>query len=309
MPGLDGLSLVRALRSHPKTQALPAILLTARAGEDDALEGLGSGADDYIVKPFSSRELRARIRTHLELARMRRVAIESAMKDTFIGVASHELRTPLMILKLQLELTTREAAAPSAGVRVDAVRRAIARMESLVEELLTISAVKTGAFALHREREDLASICKVAAEEQMLIAHRRVSIELPAEPTIAFVDPQRVQQVVGNLLSNALKYSPSDRPVALRLRRTEGEAVIAVRDEGPGIPADALPHLFDRFHRVPGIEVRSGSGTGLGLGLFISEAIVRRHGGRIEVETELGRGSTFSVRLPLAEGRGTEVVP
>jgi signal transduction histidine kinase len=315
MPGLDGLALVRALRANARTRSVPAILLTARAGEDAALEGLGSGADDYIIKPFSSRELRARIATHLELARMRREAAESAMKDTFIGIASHELRTPLMTLKLQLELLTRAArrepaeCVPSGGPQFEAIRRGIARMEDVVDELLTVSAVKTGALALHREREDLVPICKNAADEQMLIAQRRVAVELPREPTFAFVDSQRVRQVVSSLLSNALKFSPPDRPVALRLRRADGEAVIAVRDEGPGIPPEALPHLFERFYRVPGTEVVSGSRAGLGLGLFISQAIVSRHGGRIEVETELGHGSTFSVRLPLDEGHAAQGAP
>ena len=94
MPEVDGLALVRALRSAPDTHSIPAILITARTGEDATLEGLGSGADDFIVKPFFSRELRARVHTHIELARMRRDAAEAAMKDTFIGMVSHELRTP-----------------------------------------------------------------------------------------------------------------------------------------------------------------------------------------------------------------------
>ena len=111
MPRMDGLALVRALHSTLNTRSVPAILLTARAGEEAALEGLGSGADDYVVKPFSSRELRARVHTHLVLARMRAEAAESAMKDRFMGIASHELRTPLMTMKLQLELLARDVAA------------------------------------------------------------------------------------------------------------------------------------------------------------------------------------------------------
>jgi signal transduction histidine kinase len=105
--------------------------------------------------------------------------------------------------------------------------------------------------------------------------------------------------VVGNLLSNALKYSAPERPVVVRLRHADGTAVISVHDQGPGIPADALPHLFEQFYRAPRVEVRSGSRTGLGLGLTISRAIVARHGGSIEVESEVGRGSTFSLHLPL----------
>jgi signal transduction histidine kinase len=174
-------------------------------------------------------------------------------------------------------------------------------MEGLVDELLTVSAVKTGSLSLRCAREDLAPICRSAVDDQMLITKRAVSVELPATPAFAMVDAKRVMQVVGNLLSNALRYSAPERPVVLRLRQAEGEAIIEVRDEGPGIPPDAVPHLFERFYRVPGIDVRAGSQAGLGLGLFLSQVIVRRHGGRIDVDTEVGRGSTFSVVLPLAE--------
>jgi signal transduction histidine kinase len=306
MPGLDGLALVRALRANGSTRSVPAILLTARAGEDAALEGLGSGADDYVVKPFSSRELRARIRTHLQLAQARREAAQSAMKDAFLGVASHELRTPLMNLKLQLELLGRETGASvhAAASRLDAVRRSVARIEDLADELLTVSAVRTGTLVLSRAREDLAALCRASATEQGHIAQRSVSLDLPPEPMFATVDARRLRQVLDNLLSNALKYSPPDRPVVLQLRRANGDAVVAVHDEGPGIPDDALPHLFEGLYRVPGVEVFAGSRTGLGLGLFVSQAIVSHHGGRIDVRSRPGEGSTFSVHLPLSERSG-----
>jgi signal transduction histidine kinase len=304
MPGLDGLALVRAIRSESSTCAIPVILVTARAGEDAALEGLGSRADDYVVKPFSSRELLARIQTHLELARVRREAAEAAMKDAFIGVVSHELRTPLTSIKFQAQLLADQTAK---GVRLkgagfDVLQRGVARMERLVDDLLSLSAIKSGTFTVRPERVDLASICSSAAQEQSVIARREVSLDLPSAGVLACVDSQRVQQAVGNLLSNALRYSPRDRPVTLRLRGTGTEAVVSVSDEGPGIPPEALPRLFERFYRVPGLEERAGSGTGLGLGLYVSRVIVERHGGHIEIESQRGRGSTFSVHLPLARG-------
>ncbi len=306
MPGIDGIALVRALRANANTRSVPAILLTARAGEDAALEGLGSGADDYIVKPFSSRELRARVRTHLELASSRREAAQSAMKDAFLGVASHELRTPLMNLKLQLELLARETGASThaAANRLDAVRRSVARIEDLADELLTVSAVRTDTLVLHRTREDLAALCRAAATEQSRIAQRDVSLDLPSEPMFATVDARRLRQVLDNLLSNALKYSPTDTPVVLQLKRANGDAVLAVHDRGPGIPDSALPHLFEGLYRVPGIDVYAGSRTGLGLGLFVSRAIVGRHGGHIDVRSQPGEGSTFAVHLPISERNG-----
>jgi signal transduction histidine kinase len=304
MPGVDGLALVRALRSSPDYRSIPAILITARSGEDATLEGLGSGADDFIVKPFFSRELRARVHTHIELARMRRDAAEAAMKDTFIGMISHELRTPLTSLKLQILLLAKQVEKSTAfSARLENLHRNVTRMEAMVDDLLSFSAIKAGALALRREQADLAAICQLAAEEQMLIAQRKITVEVPSEPVLAFVDPRLIQQVLSNLLSNALKYSSPPRSVVLRLRIVEGESVISVQDQGPGIPSDAVPHLFDHFYRAPRVEVRSGSRAGLGLGLAICKAIVTAHEGRIEVESEVGRGSTFFVHLPLAGAR------
>jgi signal transduction histidine kinase len=304
MPGIDGLALVRALRSSPEYRWIPAILITARAGEDAALEGLGSGADDFIVKPFFSRELRARVQTHIELARMRRDVAEAAMKDTFIGMVSHELRTPLTSLRLQVLLLGRQAEKGTTfSARVESLHRNVTRMEALVDDLLSFSAIKARGLALRREQVDLASICQLAAEEQMLITQRKVNVEVPSEPVLTLVDARLIQQVVSNLLSNAIKYSSPPSPVVLRLSIVEGEAVMSVQDQGPGIPSDAVPHLFDQFYRAPKIEVRSGSRAGLGLGLAICKAIVRAHDGRIEVESEIGRGSTFRVHLPLAGAR------
>jgi signal transduction histidine kinase len=308
MPGLDGLALVRAIRDDSSTRAIPVILVTARAGEDAALEGLGGGADDYVVKPFSSRELLARVQTRLELARVRREAGEAAMKEAFVGVVSHELRTPLTSIKFQAQLlagqTAKGAHLKGAG-SLEVLQRGVARMERLVDDLLSLSAIKSGTFTVRPERADLVSICSSAAQEQSVIAKREVSLDLPPARVLACVDSQRIQQAVGNLLSNALRYSPRDRPVTLRLRGTGTEAIVSVRDEGPGIPPEALPHLFERFYRVPGLEGSGGSPTGLGLGLYVSHAIVERHGGRIEIQSQRGRGSTFSVHLPLA-GRSTE---
>ena len=139
----------------------------------------------------------------------------------------------------------------------------------------------------------------------MLIAQRKVTVEVPSEPTLALVDSRLVQQVVSNLLSNALKYSSPERSVLLQLRIVEGEAVISVQDQGPGIPADVVPHLFEHFYRAPMVEVRSGSRAGLGLGLAISKAIVTAHGGRIEVESENRSGQ--HVLRPPPSRRGLHV--
>ncbi|MGZ3665804.1 MAG: sensor histidine kinase, partial [Ktedonobacterales bacterium] len=153
--------------------------------------------------------------------------------------------------------------------------------------------------ALHVEQCDLAEVCRTAAAEQMDVSEREIVLLLPEGYIQVNADADRISQVLANLLSNALKYSACDRPVTLSLHRERREVVISVHDEGAGIPEDLLPHLFDRFYRVPGVQVQSGSGVGLGLGLYISKEIVEQHGGRIWAKGSIGSGSTFSFSLPL----------
>jgi signal transduction histidine kinase len=301
MPGLDGMALLRALRSHPLTHAVPVVLLSAQAGDEVVLEGLGGGADDYLRKPFSARELLARVRTHVELARARREAAESQMKDSFLGIASHELRTPLTALKLGVQYLERKYGGSDSplAARLALCDRAIGRMQVLIDDMLSVSAIKSGHLSLKRQQTDLVATCMAAAQELDLVTTLPVTLDLPSEPLFGNVDEDRVLQVVHNLLSNARKYSPPDRPVILQLRRHGDMAHLAVIDQGPGIPHEQLAGLFQRFHRVPGISVQSGAQTGLGLGLYICKAIVEQHHGRIWVDSEPGLGSTFHVLLPL----------
>lgn len=222
-------------------------------------------------------------------------------KDEFLGIASHELKTPLTTLKMLAQLTRRRLEREGLlgvdhGARME---RAIARMERLVNDLLDVSRIESGRLALHMEPCDLVDVCRMAAEEQMAVTEREISLLLPEDAVQVIADPDRIDQVLANLLSNALKYSARDRAVTLSLHRNKSEAVISVRDEGAGIPEELLPHLFDRFYRVPGVQVQSGSGVGLGLGLYISKEIVERHGGHIWVTAGIGSGSKFSFSLPL----------
>lgn len=226
-------------------------------------------------------------------------------KDEFLSIASHELKTPLTSIKGLAQIVQRRlerAGSPEAAHLVK-MGRAIGRMEMLVNDLLDISRIESGRLALRTEHADLVALCHQVADEQRAATGRRISVEIPQAPVTLEMDVDRISQVLANLLSNALKYSPADRPVVLSARTTDSEATLRVVDQGPGIPADELPHVFERFYRVPGITIQTGSGVGMGLGLYICHEIVERHGGRIWAESAPGKGSIFNVVLPVTPAR------
>ncbi|MFL5355621.1 ATP-binding protein [Archangium sp.] len=309
MPRLDGVGLLRALRAAPHTKELPLLLLSARAGEEATLEGLGSGADDYLVKPFSARELLARVHSNLDRVRMRReVARERAhvetlmeairARDDFLSVASHELKTPLAAFQLNLNAIERGLSTVSehnVGGRLDVARRSVRRLARLIETLLDVSQLTTGRMQLVPAQVDLAElVAEVVAEVQ--VDARRLATPLSVRlesPLAGHFDPDRMEQVVHNLLSNALKFGQG-RPVELTLR-SEGPVVqLTVVDHGIGIPAADRARVFERFERA--VPVRNYGG--LGLGLWVTRQVVEAHHGHILIEETPGGGATFHVRLP-----------
>ncbi|HEY7347001.1 MAG TPA: PAS domain S-box protein [Ktedonobacterales bacterium] len=238
----------------------------------------------------------------------------NAHMDAFLGMAGHELKTPLTSVKLALQLAERrihrlvqceKAEGADLAPFLEQVARAehqTDRLDRLVNDLLDVSRVRAGKLELHPEPADLAAIIREAVEEQRQAASdRRLSLQLSADQHILVTaDTDRIGQVVTNYLTNALKYSPVDRPIHVGLAMDGQHARVWVRDEGPGLPAEEQEHIWERFHRVKGIEVQSGSGAGLGLGLHICQTIVERHQGQVGVESAPGQGSTFWFTLPLA---------
>ena len=223
-------------------------------------------------------------------------------KDEFVGIASHELKTPLTSLKILAQLLGRKLRAsgdPRDQEQAARMDVSITRMERLISDLLDVSLMQEGRLALSQRPTDLGALCAEAVNEQRLLTQRTITYSGPdGAPLMVYADPERIYQVVINLLSNALKYSPAKEPVAVRAYGLGAECVVSVHDHGSGVPPEAIDHIFDRFFRVPGMQVQSGSGVGLGLGLNISREIINRHDGRIWVESKLGHGSTFSFALP-----------
>ncbi len=223
-------------------------------------------------------------------------------KDEFVGIASHELKTPLTTLKILAQLLARRLEASGESQEAEQARRmqvSITRMERLINDLLDVSLIREGQLPLQLATTDLVEVCAEVIGEQELLSHRHIRFSAPThERMLVQADRERIYQVLTNLLSNAIKYSPATEPVIVRARVTDTECIVTVHDHGPGVPAEAVGHIFDRFYRVPVMQVQSGSGFGLGLGLHISKEIIDRHGGRLWVESKLGHGSEFSFALP-----------
>jgi signal transduction histidine kinase len=240
-----------------------------------------------------------------------------AQMDTFLGIASHELKTPLTSLKLSLQLAERrlrtvtrekngEPAGTDSGLQSAAEQlirttQQVERLDRLVNDLVDVSRIQAGKLELRLDDADLVAIVRGVVEEQEQAApERTIRLLCPADLSVPVtVDAGRIEQVVTNFLTNALKYSPADRPVEIGVEVEPEQVRVWVRDHGPGLPVEDQERIWERFHQVKGVEVQTGGGVGLGLGLYISRMIVERHQGQVGVESARGSGSTFWFTLPL----------
>lgn len=319
LPEVDELeALVRMRACAPK---VPIVVQTPREDEELALRALQHGAQDYLTTGVidSDRLLVRTIRYAIERGRHRfelealtealraqnvELAALNAQKDRFLGIAAHDLRNPLGVVLGYTDLLI----GGSAGALNDDQHQILSTIRSnaeymlgLLEDLLDFSTIQAHGLRLNLEPTDLALVVReTVALERMLAALKGIEIRLqpPQELPLLSLDARKVRQVVENLLSNAIKFSHRGTAVGVELGATDEHVVITVRDHGVGIPRSELERLFRPFGKT------SARGTGgersTGLGLAIVYNIVVAHGGRIEVESEVGSGSTFRVLLPRA---------
>jgi heavy metal sensor kinase len=222
-------------------------------------------------------------------------------QQQFLADASHELRTPLTILRGEIEVALRrDRAAADYRATLESCREEIERLTALTDNLLALARADAGEIPAVQEKLLLADIGQRAAQSLAPLADKTgvaVTLELDAAVNVRG-DPVALERLAINLLENALRYSPRGETATLRVSRDNGQAVLEVADTGPGISAEHLPRLFDRFYRVD--RARSRQLGGSGLGLAIVKSLAEAHGGSVAVTSELGRGSVFTVRLPLA---------
>ena len=446
MPNLDGFGLLRALREDPRTRSVPVVMLSARAGEESRVEGLTSGADDYLIKPFSAKELVARVRTHLELGRLRVAAetersrlvslfeqapaaiavlrgptfvyevsnprhddlmqrrdlvgktfveafpepgseavrqilhrvyttgerhlerelsiklertadgepedtyfdfvydpfraadgsvegimvlgfevterVQSAQKlrtaradaeraslakDEFLAMLGHELRNPLAPIVTTLQLLRLRGGDRAEPERI-IIERQVKHLTTLVDDLLDVSAITRGKIELKLERLELSLLVDRAIEIASPLMEQRnhdLIVKVPRRGLQVDVDPIRIAQIVSNLLTNAAKYTDPGGRIVVSAQVIGGEVELRVADNGIGISAQMLPHVFELF--VQERQAIDRARGGLGLGLAIVQNLMTMHGGTVSVTSKgPGNGSTFTIRLRSAEARVDE---
>jgi PAS domain S-box-containing protein len=217
-------------------------------------------------------------------------------KDDFISIASHELKTPLTSLKASLQLLDRMKTSPTALLPklIEQCNKSMGKISELVEELLNVTRINEGKMLLNKKKFNLIQMVDECCSHVIQLGTHELVVD--GERNLEIVaDENRIQQVVINFINNAIKYAPKSKQIFLTIEHSTHSVRFSLRDTGPGIPADKLPHLFERYYRVDpkGIQV-----SGLGLGLYISADIIERHGGEIGAESIEGVGSTFWFTLP-----------
>jgi PAS domain S-box-containing protein len=437
MPNLDGYGLLKALRADPRTATTTVILLSARAGEESRLEGLTTGAEDYLVKPFLAQELIARVNAHLRLSRARRetqreledffensvLAVHwaapdgtllrvnraeldllgypshdyvghniaefhvdpdvvadlmgrlaagesvhncparlrardgsiryvmisangrwedgrfvqarcftrdvtelrlaeeerlrllhveqearrtaeaaSRAKDEFLAMLAHELRNPLGVILNGLKILDRVGHADDEPARIRALMtRQTEHLARLLDDLLDLARISQGRIELRKEPIDLRTVVDFAVESErhrLVAKSQALDIAMPPVPVMIYADQARMQQVVGNLIHNASKYTPERGRVTVSVEPARDEVRVRVRDTGVGIPPEKLAAIFDLFVQLDTSPDRAQGG--LGIGLTLVRRLVEQHGGTVRAESEgLGHGTEFIVTVPL----------
>jgi signal transduction histidine kinase len=297
MPGIDGAEVCRQIRADAGLRHTKIIMVSGKSGVSERLAAYQAGADDYITKPFDADELLAKIQVYL---RLKSVEELDQFKTGVLTLLAHEARTPLnsLIGPAEMLMSEDQMDAEERRLLVEMVYSAAKRLHRFFENAMLLSALKSGKWQLHPAPAELCNVVREAiGEAAPAAAERRVKIEpqFEAGPTIC-LDRREIKRVLAAILDNAVRFSPPNACVGVRVWRHNGDVCVSVSDRGKGIDPDYLPHVFEELSD-PDIDHHS---QGQGLSLAIARHVVQQHNGTISVENAGGAGATFTVRLPEA---------
>ncbi len=313
MPNMNGFQTCRAIREKYSLYQLPVMFVTAKFQVRDIVEGFDIGANDYIVKPFDAKELIARVKTLVKLKKLTAAneALRKAreMSEQFHLMTVHDLKNPLTSIIIRSEFLEKQLDKNSQLFEhASAIKKAAKVMVELLEDFIEMSKIESGKLVLNKTKVDVNKLIMEIIDENLSAAEEKnQSLKFspgPAGRTYVFGDPQRIREIVDNLVSNAIKYSPLGKPIEIKVKIVEDDGnqsvEISVKDEGQGLTEEDIKNVFSKFKKLSAKPTGKESSTGLGLS--IAKELTEAHGGKIWVESQYGEGSVFYVRLPLYEG-------
>lgn len=314
MPEMNGFELAELMRGKEATKSIPIIFVTAGAIDaKSTFMGYDAGAVDFLYKPIDVRIVKNKVRVFKELAKQKQIIqnqigqLSQALKwrDEFLSIASHELKTPLTTLSLQNQMALLKLSKKDSEMNPQEEKlkkmyvnngKQLSKLNRLIEDLLDTTKIKAGTLTVSPEKTNFSTLISEVIEryDEQLAHMRSVSIDID-DSIYVNCDAFRTEQVIVNLISNAVKYAPNS-DMYVTLRKFDNLAVLKIRDTGAGIPSEKLNSAFDRFKRYSNSKYISG----LGLGLYIAKQIMVAHNGNIEVQSESGKGTEFTVSFSLS---------
>ena len=308
MLDMNGFEVCEQLKADPKLADTPVIFISGNTETVDKVRAFSVGGVDYVTKPFQMAEVEARVATHLELRRKRRELQESlealrrleTLRDSLVHMVVHDLRSPLAAISACLEVIkwdAEEQHRQELAADVETALHATRTIIRLVNSVLDVSKMEGAEMRLRLVPADIAAVARESVDElESLVGTRQLVREWPEDPVMAIVDRDVVSRVLQNLLGNALKFTPATGAITVEVEANDDMVRVAVSDTGPGIPREYRERVFEKFGQVD--AVLRGQRFSTGLGLTFCRLAVEAHGGRIGVDSEVGRGSTFWFVLP-----------
>jgi signal transduction histidine kinase len=303
LPDMNGFELCRQIKADPRYQHIPIILITAMDGKEVLANGVDAGADDFLHKPVSKLELRARVQSMLRIKRQYdELEGTLKMREELSNMIVHDMSSPIISVLLHATLMDEKVNDPELKKHLDMIKAGADRLDSFVNDLLMAAKMEQSKFLLNYAPTDINQLALDAKKHFSIIAQSKgiqLHFELPEPPLEAIVDSNLLRRVIGNLLANALQYSPSATTVilhlkALRVDERGNHFQLSVMDEGPGIPEEYRERVFEKFEVV---DLKRKGVPQIGLGLTFCKMVADAHGGKIFVKANQPQGSCFVVEI------------
>jgi signal transduction histidine kinase len=305
LPDMEGTDICRRIRQHPQGKYAYIMFLSSKGLREYRIAGVTAGADDFLVKPVHAEELKTRLRSGVRILELQYQLIErNKMLEEFVYSVTHDMRTPLIAMDMTANQALEGVYGPISESYTKILvktRRSIGDLLNMAENLLRIARYETGQLDAADERSELVAVAnEVMSELEPIYQQKSIKLELESNVKGVSVKINRhdLKRIVQNLLDNAIKYTPPQGNVKLRVELAANKVIVGIMDTGLGLPKDEAKKVFERFTRAKGSRHLPGTG----LGLYLCRKIIESHGGIVDCIPRPDGGTTFSFLLPVESG-------